>query len=179
MFQGLIQASTRAPRTIASTAGPAFAHPRDARCRSRPNRLASIPRARTASKPGGEWRDDVPVDAHSRPLLDDRRPGGLRRLLRRSSLTIDRTASDAPLRLNPPPGRNTLMLPCGSDSGCVLSPPSCVRCRSTRQLTCIRMESCVPGVGGSDLYSLRSVDRATRRASFFTNLGVRRENIKS
>ena len=34
---------------------------------------ASIPNPPTAPKPGGGWFADVLVDAHSRPLLDDRR----------------------------------------------------------------------------------------------------------
>ena len=37
----------------------------------------------------------MPVDAHSRLLLDDRRSGGFGCLLGRTSLAIDRTASDA------------------------------------------------------------------------------------
>ena len=62
----------------------------------------------------------MPVPAHSRPLLDDRRPGGFTSLLGRLSLAIDRTASDGPLALNPLSRRNTLMVPIGS-TGRVLS----------------------------------------------------------
>ena len=36
----------------------------------------------------------MPVEPESRPLLDDRRTGGSEGLLGRSSLTIDRAASD-------------------------------------------------------------------------------------
>ena len=36
----------------------------------------------------------MPVDAHSRPLLDDHRPGGFGCLLDRSLIAIDRAASD-------------------------------------------------------------------------------------
>ena len=36
----------------------------------------------------------MPVVARRRPLLDDRRPGGLGSLLGRSSVRLDRTASE-------------------------------------------------------------------------------------
>ena len=41
----------------------------------------------------GRRRTDVPVDADSRPLLDDRRAGGFACMLGRSSLAIDRAAT--------------------------------------------------------------------------------------
>ena len=62
----------------------------------------------------GREHANVPVDAHSRPLQDDRRPGGPGCLQGRSSSAIDRAASDAPLRLNQPSTRNTLMVRFGS-----------------------------------------------------------------
>ena len=40
------------------------------------NAFAAVPHARPASKPWGGRSLDVPVDAHTRPLLDERRPGG-------------------------------------------------------------------------------------------------------
>ena len=40
-------------------------------------------------KPWAGRRSDVPVKAHSRPVLDDRRPGGLWGLLGQASVTID------------------------------------------------------------------------------------------
>ena len=76
---------------------------------------------RTASKPPGGRRTDVPVDAHRRPLLDDRRAGGLGCLLGRALLSIDRAASDGPLLLNPLSTQNTLMVRFGSHSAHVLS----------------------------------------------------------
>ena len=63
----------------------------------------------------------MPVEPHSRPLLDDRRPCGSWVLSGRASLTIDRTASDEALALNPLSTRNTLMVRFGSDSAHVLS----------------------------------------------------------
>ena len=59
-----------------------------------PRSTLAAPSSRAASKPWGGRFTDVPLDAHRRPLLDDRRPGGPRCLPGRSSLRIDRAASD-------------------------------------------------------------------------------------
>lgn len=73
-----------------------------------------------APKPCGGERTDVPVPAHRRPLLDDRRLGSLGCLLGGASLAIDQAASDGTVALNPLAGRNTLVVPVRNTCGALL-----------------------------------------------------------